>query len=51
LSLKLDTPFQQSRAFSKSSWSRLADVQNPVGSPEQEREFDEVDVCIIGGGL
>ncbi|KAF2111738.1 electron transfer flavo protein-ubiquinone oxidoreductase-like protein [Lophiotrema nucula] len=40
----------QRRAFSATSRSRFADVDETFDPRQQERESDEVDVCIVGGG-
>lgn len=37
------------REFSTSAWRSLAQVNE--GIPQQEREVDDVDVCIVGGGI
>lgn len=42
--------FGQLRAFSISIPRRLADVNDDFDPKSIERESDEVDVCIIGGG-
>ncbi|KAI9762113.1 MAG: hypothetical protein M4579_000593 [Chaenotheca gracillima] len=41
---------QQSRSFSLTSIRRLAEVDDSFDFRQQERESDEVDVCIVGGG-
>ena len=38
------------RAFSSASSRQFADVNNTVDPRQMERENDEVDVCIVGGG-
>ncbi|KAI9792826.1 MAG: hypothetical protein M1816_001558 [Peltula sp. TS41687] len=38
------------RAFSGSACKRLADVNTTFDPRQQEREADQVDVCIVGGG-
>ena len=38
------------RAFSISSSRRFADVDDSFDPRQQDRESDEVDVCIVGGG-
>lgn len=52
-------PLQQSRTnclligrrtFSTTPWRGLADVDESFDPREQDRESDEVDVCIVGGG-
>jgi electron-transferring-flavoprotein dehydrogenase len=40
----------QSRAFSQSLSTRLADEHDQFDPRQVERESDEVDVCIVGGG-
>lgn len=53
-------PLQQSRTnclligrrtFSTTPWRGLADVDESFDPREQDRESDEVDVCIVGGGM
>ena len=39
------------RTLSTTPWRRLADVNDSFNPREQERESDEVDVCIVGGGM
>ncbi|MCJ1342361.1 hypothetical protein MMC31_000543 [Peltigera leucophlebia] len=36
------------RAFSNTAWARLSQVDEEI--PQQDREVDAVDVCIVGGG-
>lgn len=36
------------RSFSNTAWRRLAQVNEDV--QQQDREVDDVDVCIVGGG-
>lgn len=43
-------PIRESRTFSTVSPRRLADVQENFDPSSIERESDEVDVCIVGGG-
>ncbi|KAL8899575.1 MAG: hypothetical protein Q9207_006124 [Kuettlingeria erythrocarpa] len=38
------------RSFSTSNFSQFADVDNTFDPRQQDRESDEVDVCIVGGG-
>lgn len=38
------------QSFSTSPWRRFAEVDKPFDARQQDRETDEVDVCIIGGG-
>ncbi|KAF2200712.1 hypothetical protein GQ43DRAFT_456254 [Delitschia confertaspora ATCC 74209] len=40
----------QRRAFTSTVRTRLADVDDPFDPKSIERESDEVDVCIVGGG-
>lgn len=40
----------QSRAFSVQTPRRMADVQEKFDPSAIDRESDEVDVCIVGGG-
>lgn len=40
----------QRRAISSTARSRFADVDDAFDPRQQERESDEVDVCIVGGG-
>ncbi|MCJ1464625.1 hypothetical protein MMC07_003238 [Pseudocyphellaria aurata] len=42
------TNFRQ--LFSTSPWTRLADVDESFDPRQQDRETDQVDVCVIGGG-
>ncbi|KAI4133540.1 MAG: hypothetical protein LQ347_002147, partial [Umbilicaria vellea] len=37
------------RAFATTPWRRLADVNDSFDPRQQDRESDEVDVCIVGG--
>ena len=37
--------------FSTTPWRRLADVDDSFDPLQQDRESDEVDVCIVGGGM
>jgi hypothetical protein len=39
------------RAFSVTNFRRFADVQEDFDPKSVERESDEVDVCIVGGGV
>ena len=39
------------RAFSTSPWRPLASVDESFDPKQQDRESDEVDVCIVGGGI
>jgi hypothetical protein len=39
------------RAFSISSPRRLADVNDDFDPKSADRESDQVDVCIVGGGM
>lgn len=39
------------RTLSTTPWRRLADVDDSYDPRGQERESDEVDVCIVGGGM
>jgi electron-transferring-flavoprotein dehydrogenase len=41
----------QTRAFSQSVTRRLADEDGTFDPQSIERESDEVDVCIVGGGM
>ncbi|KAL8653531.1 MAG: hypothetical protein Q9210_002038 [Variospora velana] len=38
------------RSFTASHFRRLADVNSTLDPRQQDRESDEVDVCIVGGG-
>ena len=38
------------RNFSATLWRRLADVDDTFNPGQQDRESDQVDVCVIGGG-
>ncbi|SLM34876.1 electron transfer flavoprotein-ubiquinone oxidoreductase [Lasallia pustulata] len=38
------------RTFFTTPWRRLADIDDSFDPRQQERESDEVDVCIVGGG-
>ncbi|KAF2712055.1 electron transfer flavo protein-ubiquinone oxidoreductase-like protein [Pleomassaria siparia CBS 279.74] len=40
----------QRRALSSTARTRLADVKEDFDPRQQDREVDEVDVCIVGGG-
>jgi len=40
----------QRRAFSNTARARLASADEPSDPRTQDRESDEVDVCIVGGG-
>lgn len=42
---------QSIRAFSAVSPRRMADVEEKFDPSAIERESDEVDVCIVGGGM
>lgn len=39
------------RAFAASAWQLYADVESSFDPRQQDRESDEVDVCIVGGGM
>lgn len=39
------------RPFSTTPWRGLADVDDSFDPLQQDRESDEVDVCIVGGGM
>ena len=44
------SPVFSKRSFSNTSQQRLADVDESFDPRQQDRESDEVDVCIVGGG-
>ena len=39
------------RTFATTPWRGLADVDDSFDPLQQDRESDEVDVCIVGGGM
>ena len=39
------------RTFSTTPWRGFADVDDSFNPLKQDRESDEVDVCIVGGGM
>ena len=39
------------RTFATTPWRRFADVDDSFDPLQQDRESDEVDVCIVGGGI
>lgn len=39
------------RHFSTTPWRQFADVDDTSDPRQQDRESDEVDVCIVGGGM
>lgn len=39
------------RTLSTTPWRRFADIDDSFDPREQERESDNVDVCIVGGGM
>ena len=42
---------QSRRTLSATPHRRFADVDNSFDPRQQDRESDEVDVCIVGGGM
>lgn len=45
------TPPTTTRSFTTSSLRRFADVNDSLELRQQDRESDQVDVCIVGGGM
>ena len=45
-----NAPLTQRRAFSATALRSRADVKDVFNPRQQDRESDEVDVCIVGGG-
>ena len=45
-----NTPLTQRRTFSATALRSRADVGDVLDPRQQDRESDEVDVCIVGGG-
>ena len=45
-----NVPLTQRRTFSATTLRSRADVRDVFDPREQDRESDEVDVCIVGGG-
>lgn len=45
------TVFRPARTFATSRVARMADVDESFDPASVERESDQVDVCIIGGGM
>ena len=39
------------RSFTSKTRHRYADVESSIDFRQQDRESDEVDVCIVGGGI
>ncbi|KAI9661040.1 MAG: hypothetical protein M1821_009367 [Bathelium mastoideum] len=44
------TAARQRRTFSLTSWRQLAEVNEDFDPRQEDRESDQVDVCIVGGG-
>ena len=44
-------PLMSKKSLSTTPRRRLADVNDSFDPREQDRESDEVDVCIVGGGM
>ena len=44
-------PLTGRRSFSITPWRGFADVDESFDPRQQDRESDEVDVCIVGGGM
>jgi electron-transferring-flavoprotein dehydrogenase len=47
----LFTPLTQTRAFSQSLSKRFTDENGDFDPRSLDRESDDVDVCIVGGGM